>query len=146
MRGGAGGSRAPRWTLGVAAVMLASGPAAGVTLVDGGHLGRWSLSGYAEAYGVWAVEHDSQRQRPEGIIDTQLSGEVNPKARVFLDVRGLAGGPPEGASGLGFANISDTFQNISPEVEIPEGYLDLFLPSLDVRIGKQKFAWGKLDT
>ncbi len=31
-------------------------------------------------------------------------------------------------------------------MEIEEGYFDLFLPSLDVRLGKQKLAWGKLDT
>jgi hypothetical protein len=144
MGGGAGGSR-PRWAVGVIALMLASRPAAAATIVDG-RFGRWSASGYAEGYGVWAVDHDSQRQRPEGILDAQLTGEVTRTARFFLDLRSLIGGPPEHASGLGFVNISDTFQNVSPEVEIPEGYLDLFLPSLDVRIGKQKFAWGKLDT
>src|SRR5262245_4601944 len=146
MRGGRGGSRAFRSTLVVAIVLLGGGPAAGVTLLDSGTLGRWSVAGYAEAYGVWAVDHDSPIQGPEGIIDTQLTGEVHQKARVFLDVRGLAGGHAKNPTGLGFANIGDTFQNISPEVDLTESYLDLFLPSVDVRIGKQKFAWGKLDT
>ncbi len=146
MRGNPGSGRPVAWMVAVVSVAWCGGrPADGAT-VDGGRLGRWSVSGYAEAYGVWASEHGSQRQRPQGILDTRVTGEVHPKARVFLDVRGLIGGPPEDARGLGFANINDTFQNISPEVEIPEGYLDLFLPSLDVRVGKQKFAWGKLDT
>ena len=143
--GGAGGACARRWVLGAIALLLTSRPAAAVVLTDG-RLGRWSASGYAEGYGVWAVEHDSQRQRPEGILDAQLTGELRRKARFFLDLRSLIGGPAEDARGIGFVNISDTFQNVSPEVEIPEGYLDLFLPSLDVRVGKQKFAWGKLDT
>src|SRR5262245_13787130 len=133
------------WAWWMMAVLLASRPASALTVTDG-RLGRWSVGGYAEAYGIWATDHDSQRQRPEGILDAQLTGEVHPRVRTFLDVRGLFGGPVENATGIGFVNLSDTFQNISPEVDVVEGYVDLFLPSLDVRLGKQKFAWGKLDT
>jgi hypothetical protein len=108
--------------------------------------GRWSIGGYAEAYAVFRTDRDSQRQRPAGIFSLTLTGDVHPKARLVLDTRTTFGGPPEHADGLDIYNLSDTFQNISPSVEINEGYLDLFLGPVDLRIGKQKFAWGQLDT
>ena len=109
-------------------------------------LGRWTLGGFGEGYAVFRTESDTQRQRPAGILAVQLTGDLRPSARFFLDTRVRFGGPPENGAGLDIYNLSDTFQNISPAVEIEEGYFDLFLGPVDVRLGKQKFAWGKLDS
>ena len=144
MRGHPPGFRARRATWLVLAGLLAGRTTAAVEVT--GRLGHWSVGGYAEGYAVVPVNPDSQRQLPEGILDLRVTGDLHPKARLYLETRAIAGGPVEHADGPGFVNLSDTFQNISPELEIPEGYVDLFLPSLDVRIGKQKFAWGRLDT
>jgi hypothetical protein len=92
------------------------------------------------------TDPDTQRQRPAGTFRANLTGDLHSAARLFLDSRVMFGGWPENGTGLGIYNISDTFQNDSPAMDIEEGYLDLFLGSLDLRIGKQKFAWGKLDT
>jgi hypothetical protein len=109
-------------------------------------VGRWTVGGYGEFYAVMRTDPDTQRQRPAGNFGLNVTGDVHPAARLFLDTRVMFGGWPENATGLGIYNLSDTFQNDSPAVDIAEGYLDLFLGPVDLRIGKQKFAWGKLDT
>ena len=110
-----------------------------------GLAGRWSVGGYGEGLAVFPSEHATRNQRPEGILDLKVTGDVHPKLRFFLDTRTVFGGPPVHPHGIGLYNPSDTFQNVSPSVEIAEGYADLYLPRLDLRIGQQKFAWGRLD-
>jgi hypothetical protein len=119
--------------------------AAGAVELDS-RLGRWTARGYAEGYAVIKTDRDSQRQRPAGIIDLNLTGDVHPAVRCYVDARSTVGGTPEHADGFGIVNLNDTFQDISPSLDFDEGYMDLFLPNLDVRIGKQKIAWGRLDT
>jgi hypothetical protein len=58
---------------------------------------------------------------------------------------GLNGGPTFLADRAGVYSWDNVFQDLSPAVDFDEAYFDLFLPSLDLRIGKQKVAWGKLD-
>lgn len=140
MRAGTG-----RWIVAVCALGLIATSADAVR-VDGGPLGRWTVGGYVEGYAVLPIDLDTRDQGPAGILDVTATGDVHRRARVFLDLRGIAGGTPQHAGSPGFVNLRDTFQNISPQVELEESWLDLFLPSVDVRIGKQKFAWGKLDT
>ena len=129
-----------RW-VGVALVYAALPAAA-----DRG-MGRWSLGGYAEGYGVVQTDAASPRQRPAGILDLNLTGDTR-AAHVYVDTRTIVGGTPEHAHGFGVANLSDTFQDISPSVEFEEGYVDVYdaVPHLDVRVGKQKITWGRLDT
>jgi hypothetical protein len=141
--GGRAGDRVRGWGL-VLAVLLPAAPALALELT--GAAGRWTVGGYTEGYAVFRVDQESPRQRPAGLTDLTLTGDVHPRARVFLDTRATFGGTPEHGDGVGIVNLSDTFQNPSPFLEIEEGYVDLFLPHLDVRVGKQKFAWGKLDT
>lgn len=55
------------------------------------------------------------------------------------------GGPTMAADRSGIYTWDDAFQDRSPSVDFEEAYLDVFLPSVDLRLGKQKVAWGKLD-
>ena len=109
-------------------------------------MGTWTVGGYGELYSVFRTNHNTQAQRPAGLTGLSLTGDVNDKVRIFLAGQFMAGGWPEDAHGFDLYNISDTFQNVSPSAEVDEGYVDLFLGPVDLRIGKQKFAWGKLDT
>ncbi len=108
--------------------------------------GRFSIGGYTEGYGIIRTDPDSQHQHPEGTLRLNLRGDPHRSARLFTDIRLVGGGPPEDPDGFGVYNISDTFQNDNPAVEIEEAWLDLYLGPVDLRLGKQKFAWGKLDT
>jgi hypothetical protein len=58
---------------------------------------------------------------------------------------GLNGGPTFQSDRAGVYSWDNVFQDLSPAVDFEEAYFDLFLPSLDLRVGKQKVAWGKLD-
>ncbi|MFI5395869.1 MAG: DUF1302 family protein [Candidatus Binatia bacterium] len=58
---------------------------------------------------------------------------------------GINGGPTLKSDRTGLYSWDHTFQDISPAVDFEEAYFDVFLPSIDLRIGKQKVAWGKLD-
>jgi hypothetical protein len=58
---------------------------------------------------------------------------------------GLNGGPTFQSDRAGVYSWNNVFQDLSPAVDFEEAYFDLFLPSLDLRVGKQKVAWGKLD-
>jgi len=141
---GAGGAAALRLGA-VVTVLLASLDSACAISLDAGPIGRWSVGGWTEFYGVVPINMETPRQLPEWITALQLTGDIDPKLRFYLDVRSTFGGPQMHPTGLGYVTLRDTFQNTSPQVETEEIYADIFLPSLDVRIGKQKFAWGKLD-
>jgi len=58
---------------------------------------------------------------------------------------GANGGPTLKADRSGVYAWDAVFQEQSPSVDFQEAYFDLLLPSVDLRIGKQKVAWGKLD-
>jgi hypothetical protein len=125
--------------------LLKGGPAA-ASFDTTTRFGRFSIGGYTEGYGVIRTDPDSQHQHPEGTLRLNLRADPHRSARLFTDVRLVGGGPPEDPDGFGLYNISDTFQNESPALEIEEAWLDLYLGPVDLRLGKQKFAWGKLDT
>jgi hypothetical protein len=59
---------------------------------------------------------------------------------------GTNGGPTLKANRSGVYEWDDVFQDISPAAEFDEAYLSMFLPSVDLRLGIQKVAWGKLDS
>jgi hypothetical protein len=55
------------------------------------------------------------------------------------------GGPTSEANHAGFHRWDAVFQSVSPAVEFEEAILRLKFDVADLRIGKQKIAWGKLD-
>lgn len=55
------------------------------------------------------------------------------------------GGPNTRADGSGFYTFDDVFQSRTLSFEFEEAFFDVQISDLDLRIGKQKFAWGKLD-
>lgn len=108
--------------------------------------GTWTPGGHVEMYVVGKTTSSSPEQRPTGIIDLNLTGNLGRMVRLYVDFTSSFGGTPVDPSGAGIVDPRFAFQNITPAVEFQEGYADLFLPQLDVRAGLQKFAWGKLDT
>jgi hypothetical protein len=55
------------------------------------------------------------------------------------------GGPTMHARADGFYRWREVFQNRSPSFDLEEAYVDLAWEQLDLRLGKQRIAWGKLD-
>jgi len=58
---------------------------------------------------------------------------------------GTNGGPTMKADRSGVYGWDDAFQEISPLADFQEAYLEAHLTSIDLRLGIQKVAWGKLD-
>lgn len=127
---------------GVLALLLA----AGVACAADTPVGRWTPGGYVEVYVVGKTESASPNQRPSGLIDLNLAGELGRSVRLYADALTTFGGTPVDPSGGGVIDPRFAFQNLSPAVEFQEAYADLLLRHLDVRVGLQKFAWGRLDT
>lgn len=138
------GRHAGRWApaAGLLAVLLAAGAAAAVDTA----VGRWTPGGYVEMYVVGKTESDSPNQRPSGLIDLNLGGEFGRYVRLYADALTTFGGTPVDPSGGGVIDPRFAFQNLTPAVDFQEAYADLLLRRLDVRLGLQKFAWGRLDT
>jgi hypothetical protein len=128
------------------AVQSAAGSAASLDLDLDTPIGRWRAGGHVEGYAIVRTDPDSPGQDPAGTLRLELRGDLHRSVRFFLDTRLAGGGLPKDAVGFGIENLADTFQNKDPVLEFEEGYVDVFLGPVDVRLGKQKFAWGKLDT
>lgn len=108
-------------------------------------LGRgWSLDGYGEGEIVVRADRSSAGQNPSATLDVRLSGKPYPFLRPYLELRGVAGGPTRGGE-AGVIDPRDTFQDVSPSLEIEEAYCDVLGREVELRVGKQKFAWGRLD-
>lgn len=110
-------------------------------------VGRWRLeaAGSLEFLDVERVEKTSPRQNPEGRIRLRLGAEVASHLRIETAWTGIAGGTPRNPSGAGVFDLNRTRQDISPSLEAEEAYVEDVRPSFEVRVGLQKFAWGKLD-
>jgi hypothetical protein len=123
--------------------MLVLARAAGAIEVpgSGGHL---TMGGYLDGLAV-AGTQDAQRQRPQALLDLHLDGVANRWLRGRLDLRGRIGGPFEGGRGVGFYNYGQTFQNVTPSVELSEAWTEVRGRKAELRLGIQKVAWGKLD-
>ncbi|MCK6554540.1 hypothetical protein L6Q96_08145 [Candidatus Binatia bacterium] len=58
---------------------------------------------------------------------------------------GTVGGPTLLHTRAGIYTWTGTFQDVSPAVDFEEIYFDINVADFDLRIGKQRLAWGKLD-
>ncbi len=122
-------------------VLLAGGAVGAVELPGTG--GRVVAGGYLDGLAVAETE-GGPRQRPGALLDLHLDGRATPWLGAHLDLRTRIGGPFEGGH-PGVYNFDHEFQNRSPSLEASEAYADVHLRRADLRLGIQKFAWGKLD-
>ena len=105
-----------------AAALLVSAASAPAISYESETLGRWSLAGWTEGYFVLPADFSTPFQWPEWNTSLQVTGEVHPKMRIFLDARSMFGGPQVDPTGFDYVNLRDTFQNTSPQVWILSGF------------------------
>jgi hypothetical protein len=88
-----------------------------------------------------ATTHDRSLQQ----LRIGLAAELLPALRFESSLLAFNGGPTIKAEKSGVYNWHQVFQNRSPVVDFEEFFFDLALGDLDLRIGKQRVSWGKLD-
>lgn len=103
------------------------------------------IGGRLDGYGIVAFDDSSPRQRPLARLDLNVQQRIDRRFSWYLSFTGRWGGPPENPRVGAFA-LDRTFQNFSPSLEFGESYVDFRGDRLDVRLGLQKFFWGKLDS
>lgn len=103
------------------------------------------VEGKIEFLTVGRVQSSSPTQDPQGKLRLRTVTDLSPRIRFVTDLAGTAGGTPRDPSGAGVYDFGHVLQNISPSLEVGEAYLDFYSSLLDLRVGLQKFAWGKLD-
>ena len=105
-----------------------------------------SLSGRINLRGTYALDNDSVKEDPT------ISGRIKLDAqksdwRLHSWLEGELDGTVRGPSrdhSL-FKNYHDVYQDNTPYLEFKEFYLERSFRSLDLRVGIQRFSWGRLD-
>ena len=103
------------------------------------------LEGSLEGRYVQRVHSSSPRENPQATLRLRPAADVTSWLRLKSAFTATAGGAPRDPDGPGVFNWDDTLQDVSPSLEVEESALELLFDTLDVRLGIQKFAWGKLD-
>jgi hypothetical protein len=136
-----------RWAAGVAAAVtiavLGANPAPAVELTAAGR--ALELSGWLEVRGIVRAN----RSTPNELVLEQLflRGRYTLSEHVALEaaVNTEHGGPATEETKGGIYSYRSVFQSVSPSVQFEDAFVDLTFDALDLRLGMQKFAWGKLD-
>jgi hypothetical protein len=103
------------------------------------------IDGVAEVREVFETDRSTGRDRTLEMLRLRAGLDVSDWLRLDATALGSNGGPTFKATRSGTFNLDDVFQDVSPSIELEELYADARFDDLDLRIGKQKLAWGKLD-
>lgn len=103
------------------------------------------IGGRLEGYGIIRFDRSSPGQYPFARLDVSAEQRVTRRLSWRLALVGRVGGPPDHAS-AGVFGLDRTFQNFSPSLEYGDAYLDYSGDDFDLRVGMQKFFWGRLDS
>ena len=109
------------------------------------HAALPTIGGRVEGYGIVRFDQSSPRQRPLARIDLFAEQRVTSQLRWKLATTGRWGGTIENASGAGLIDFGHSFQNVDPSLQLDEAWVEWLGDDFDVRVGNQRFTWGKLD-
>lgn len=105
-----------------------------------------SISGRVTMQGVWALDPNTTKEDPSLIgrvvMDARKSGW---RLRSWIEGGwdGLVADPRRDYSL--FKNFSEVYQDNTPYLEVKELFVERSIEAVDVRVGVQRFAWGRLD-
>jgi hypothetical protein len=108
--------------------------------------GRAKLSGSLAAWHVFRLDPDTPDERPSSTLDTKLEGDPSRHIHFFLETRlgydGKIGDPDRGNPVL---DLDEIHQDKDLFMSFEEAYVDLLFRRFELRLGKQKVSWGRLD-
>lgn len=107
---------------------------------------RAKLGGSATAGHVFRLDPGTPRERPSGTLDLRLDADWGRRLHLFLETRtgydGKIGDPDRGNPVL---DLDEIYQDEDVFLSFEEAYLDILFRRFDLRLGKQKVSWGRLD-
>jgi hypothetical protein len=118
-------------------------PAAAIQTTVGGR--QVDLDTTLSVREVFEENHSTTHERTLEQLRVRAAAVFTDWLRFDSTTSGFNGGPTLKSDRSGVYNLDDVFQDVSPAAELEEAYFDVHLPSVDLRLGKQKVAWGKLD-
>lgn len=105
-----------------------------------------SLSGYLESGAVYAIDKDSPDQDPTTELGIDCKADMGSWSAFKLILHARDDGKViDPGNGLLFNEFDKIYQDKNPYINIEEAYFDFFTRYVDLRVGIQKFAWGRLD-
>jgi len=105
-----------------------------------------ALSGYLEGVAVHARDKDTAREDPSVLASLTAKADFAQWGAFRLTLEGDYDGKIlDPRHERVFAAIDKVYRDDTPVLKVDEAYLDLFTGKADLRIGIQKFAWGRLD-
>jgi hypothetical protein len=127
----------------IAIAVLAGGPIWGLELTAGGR--PLELTGWAELRGIVRAN----RSTPNELILEQLwlrgRYRLTDQLSIEAAINTQHGGPATEETKGGIYSYRSVFQSVSPSVQFEDAFVDYSNGPIDLRVGMQKFAWGKLD-
>ncbi len=107
---------------------------------------RVELSGYLEGRAIHAFDRESPEENPSTELGLELKAAAASWNTLKIFLQGVQDGKVmDPGNGRLFNEPDLVYQDKNPSVDIDEAYVDLYGGSVDVRMGIQKFAWGRLD-
>lgn len=127
----------------VIGLTLSPPPAVALRATIGGR--AIELDGLAEVREVFEVNRSTTHDRTLERLRLRAAAEVTDWLRLDTTTVGQNGGPTFKANKSGGFNLDDAFQDVDPSIELEEAYAAVHFARVDLQLGKQKLAWGKLD-
>lgn len=106
--------------------------------------GPLGLGGRLEGSGIVRWNGDTPSQDPIARLDLWAEQKVAPGWRWRLSTTGRAGGPPVDPR-VGAFDFDRTFQNLAPSLELDDAFVEWRGAEAALKVGNQKFFWGRLD-
>jgi len=104
------------------------------------------LGGALAGWHVFRLDPDTPRERPSGRLDLRIDAEHGERLHFFGAIRaGYDGKIGDAERGNPLLVLDEVYQDKDVFVELDEAYLDLYLETFELRVGKQKISWGQLD-
>jgi hypothetical protein len=111
-----------------------------------GENSKVSLTGYLEGRAIYAFDRDTPEENPSNELGLELKAGYSTWLSGKLFVKTLDDGKVIDPKNGRLINEFDLiYQDKNPSVNVNEAYLDLYTGTVDLRMGIQKFAWGRLD-
>jgi len=111
-----------------------------------GENSKISLSGHLEERAVYAIDRDSPDEDPSSELGIELKTGYSSWLATKLSVQAIDDGKVLSPENNELVNdLNHIYQDKTPLVNFDEAYVDFYTGTVDLRLGIQKFAWGRLD-